>query len=295
MTRSTRLSGLVGLVLLVAFGAWLAARTLDGRDDRGGLGDEPGVAHVHGLGVNPADGALHVATHYGTFRIPEGGSAERVGGSYQDTMGFTVTGPDTFLGSGHPDVAGMRAGQPGLLGLIESSDAGRTWANQSLSGEVDFHALAYAHGQVYGWDSTSSEFMVSADQRTWDIRSTLPLHGFAVDPADADRVVAVTAGGVQASSDGGRTWSAPFGPRLVVIAWAPRGALWGVDAAGAVQRSDDRGQRWEPVGRLPGEPQALNATSDALWAAAAAHDEPTGIYRSGDDGQTWQLRYRDPG
>lgn len=288
---STRSTQLVALLLLAGVSMLISGC---GDEERSKPSEEPGVAHVHGLGINPADGALLVATHYGTFRIADGGSPERVGASYQDTMGFTVAGPDAFLGSGHPDVAGMQAGQPGLLGLIESRDGGRSWINLSLAGEADFHALAYAHERVYGWDSTSERFMVSRDRRSWETRSTLTIYGFAVDPADPDHIVAATPNGVRASNDEGRTWSAPITPRLVVIAWAPTGALWGVDTGGSVYRSGDRGQRWEPTGRLSGEPQALNATDDVLWAAAGAHAEPTGIYRSDDDGRTWQLRYRDP-
>jgi hypothetical protein len=37
-----------------------------------------GFEHVHGLGVDPADGMLYAATHYGLFRVPEVGEAERV-------------------------------------------------------------------------------------------------------------------------------------------------------------------------------------------------------------------------
>ena len=51
---------------------------------------------THELG-EPADGSLIVATRYGSFRLPAGdGDAERIGDSYQDTMGFTVAGPDHF-------------------------------------------------------------------------------------------------------------------------------------------------------------------------------------------------------
>ncbi|MPY94298.1 MAG: exo-alpha-sialidase [Acidimicrobiia bacterium] len=239
---------------------------------------------MHGLGVNPGDGALYVATHHGTFRIPEGGSAERVGSSSQDTMGFTVAGPDRFLGSGHPDVAGMQAGQPGLLGLIESSDAGRSWVSRSLSGEVDFHALAFAHGQVYGWDATSARLMVSADAQVWETRTQMPMHSFAVDPADPDRLVAAMPGGLRSSSDGGRMWSRLLGPELVLVSWAPDGVLWGLAQDGAVLRSSDGGEEWESAGHLPGDAQALSATSEAVWAAAAADGEPTGIYRSRDGG-----------
>jgi hypothetical protein len=256
-------------------------------------GEEQGVAHVHGLGINPADESLYVATHYGMFRIADGRAAERVGPSLQDTMGFTVVGPNSFLGSGHPDVAAMRAGQPGLLGLIESSDGGQSWTSRSLSGEVDFHVLAYAHDRVYGWDSTSGQLMISTDRETWEVRSKIQLHGFAVDPVDPARLVTATPGGVRISNDEGRTWSDPLGPTLATIAWAPNGTLWGVDLVGAVVRSDDRGQQWQATGaNLPGEAQALTAAGDAVWAAAGGQDEPTRIYSS-VDGLSWDLRYRD--
>jgi hypothetical protein len=151
-------------VALAAAG-WAVVRLAD----RGGssaplAADDPGIAHVHGLGLNPADGTLNVATHFGTFRIDRDKTVQRLGSSFQDTMGFTVAGPNQFLGSGHPDVQAVRAGQPPRLGLIESNDAGVTWKPVSLSGEVDFHGLAAAHGRVYGWDSGTGRFMVSMDR-----------------------------------------------------------------------------------------------------------------------------------
>lgn len=257
------------------------------------LGDDPGVSHVHGLGINPADGALIVATHNGSFRIPaDGDEAERIGDSFQDTMGFTVAGPDHFLGSGHPDVAGMRAGQPGRLGLIESLDAGATWTSISLSGEVDFHGLAFAHDQVYGWDSGTGQFMVSADRQDWDTRSTLDLYGFAVDPDDADHIIGATPDDSVESTDGGRTWNETDGRGFVALSWDTDAGLWGVDARGGIWHHTDGG--WELAGTLPGQPQALLATADGLYAAAHDDAEVTGIYRSTDDGATWDLRYRDP-
>lgn len=55
------------------------------------------LAHVHGLGVNPANGDLYAATHFGLFRVPAYGAAERVGEGQPDTMGITVVGADHFL------------------------------------------------------------------------------------------------------------------------------------------------------------------------------------------------------
>jgi photosystem II stability/assembly factor-like uncharacterized protein len=277
------------LVIVLLALTWAAVRVLGGG---GSSSANPGVAHVHGLGVNPADSSLYVATHHGTFRIRGDEPAERVGDNAQDTMGFTVAGPDHFLASGHPDVKGVRQGQPGRLGLIESTDAGNTWSTLSLSGEVDFHALAFAHGRTYGWDSTTGRFMVSSDQRAWDTRSTTRLTSFAVDPTNPDHIVAGAAAGLIGSSDGGRTWQPRSGPALVVLSWDTTSGLVGADIDGTVHRSTDSGRSWSQHGRLPGRPQAFLATADVLYAAAE-DDGRTGIYRSTAEGRTWRLRYRD--
>jgi hypothetical protein len=112
---------------------------------------DPGPIHVHGLGINPKDGALFVATHTGLFRAAKGErKARRIADRFQDTMGFTVVGPDRFLGSGHPD---GRERLPAFLGLIESRDAGESWRPISLLGKRDFHVLEASGRRVYGFGS----------------------------------------------------------------------------------------------------------------------------------------------
>ena len=282
---------IVASLALMAALVWALAGSGSEVPGKASPGEDPGVAHVHGLGVNPADDSLYVATHTGTFRIPDDGQAERVGESYQDTMGFTVAGPDRFLGSGHPDVAGIQQGQPSRLGLIESTDAGKTWEPLSLSGDADFHGLAFAHQRVYGWDATSGRFMVSKDLTTWDTRSTVQLFGFAVDPRDPDHVVGASPDGLLDSVDGGRTWEPVDSPRLVALSWDPEMGLWGVEPDGTVHRREEAGSTWEQQSRLPGQPEAMLARDGVLYAAAL-EDDITGIYRS-DDGTTWRLVYRD--
>ena len=251
-----------------------------------------GVAHVHGLGINPANGDLYAASHFGLFRVPADGKAERVGNIVQDTMGFTVVGPDRFLASGHPGLndKGLRKpGRPPLLGLIESADGGRSWKPLSLLGEADFHSLVAAHGQVYGYDSTGGRFMVSPDGKQWETRSRLA-GGFAVDPADADHLVAMTERGLAESGDGGRSWESMEGPQLAFLSWGAEQGLWGVSPAGETYRRIDG--RWEPRKALPGEPQALLVTGDELYAAASSGDA-TAIYVSSDGGRSWRMRYSD--
>ena len=289
-----RLIFLLAAVVAVAALGWVAFRLAQGGGSPSALpADDPGVAHVHGLGIDPSDGSLYVATHHGTFRIARDESAERVGASFQDTMGFTVAGPKRFLGSGHPDLDGARKGQPPRLGLIESTDAGKSWRAVSLSGEVDFHGLAAAHDRVYGWDSGTGRFMVSSDGRTWETRSTQALAAFAVDPKNPDHIVGSGPQGLLDSTDGGRTWQARSGPALAVLSWDAAAGLIGADGGGRVHRSSDGGASWAPLGNLAGNPQALLATGTVFYAAAADSDGTTGIYRSADGGRTWDLYYRD--
>ncbi len=254
---------------------------------------ETGVVHVHGLGVDPGDGTLYAATHSGLFEVPEDGRARRIANRYQDTMGFTIAGPGTFLGSGHPDLREDDV-RPPLLGLIESTDKGQTWKRLSLHGKADFHALHARHGLVYGYDSTSGTFMVSRDKLSWDRRAQLPMRDFAVSPSDADVVLATTSRGLARSADGGRSWAGVNGaPTLAILSWATPDSLYGVDPAGKVHHSGDGGATWTARGNAGGEPEAITVDSrggsEVLYVAATER----GILTSRDGGRTFTVRYTD--
>ncbi len=285
------------LALLLAIGV-IAALLLGGvlwfgRDGGGAslsdvLEQDPGPVHVHGLGINPADGALFIATHTGLWRAPTGSTAaERVGDSKQDTMGFSVVGPDRFLGSGHPDTPDL----PPLLGLIESKDAGRTWTSISLLGEADFHVLRSTGRRVYGWDSSNERLMVSRnDGRKWT-QEQAP--GLVVDlaphPANATRVVASTDQGLYVSNDEGRKWKPLPSSAVGLLAWPTAARLYMVDGAGGVSASRNGGRQWNTVGDVGGQPAAFMAhgTSELY---AALHDGT--VKRSADGGRSWSVRSR---
>lgn len=284
---ATWLIGL-GIAGIVAVAAVIVSNATGSEDD---VSTAESVAHVHGLGIDPSDGVLHVATHNGLYRMPDEGPVERVSADRHDFMGFTVAGPDRFLASGHPGIgtsAFQELDRP-LFGLIESTDGGRTWKAVSLSGEVDFHGLEAAHGNVYGFDSTSGRLLVSTDGgNTWEDRSSLPIGDLAVDPADEDSVVASTAEGLAESTDGGRSWQLLDGPPVVFLDWHAERGLWGLDGQGTVHHRD--GDTWEPVEQLGGSPQALLVHDDGV--VASIDDGSTVIHSSGD-GHDWSVLYRD--
>jgi len=276
-------------VALVAALSVTVASCDGGEDEPSTAAPEPGIYHVHGLGIDPVDGSLYAATHYGLFRVPEGGGARRVGDSYQDTMGFTVVGPEHFLGSGHPDL--QDPDLPPLLGLIESTDAGHSWQPLSLLGKADFHALSFRHGMVHGYDATNERFMVSADRQSWVTRSQpAGLVSFAVDPTSPDHVLATTSSGLLRSTDGGRTWDSASAPPLAFLSWADDGTLAAAGADARIYVSSDSGAGWSEVGALPGLPEAFLAVDDGTLIAAV---QAAGLYDSTDGGSTWRLRYRD--
>ncbi|MGQ0717430.1 MAG: F510_1955 family glycosylhydrolase [Pseudonocardiales bacterium] len=245
-----------------------------------GTSSGPVFEHVHGLGVDPADGAIYVATHDGLFRTRSNG-LQLVGAAGRDLMGFTVAGPGTFLSSGHP---GPGEQVPNPLGLAESRDGGTTWTTLSLAGEVDFHALDVSPGTVYGYDATNRVLRASTDGgHSWESRAALSALDIAVDPSDPAGVLATVQGGVATSRDGGRTFSAPTGPQLAYLSWAPDGTVYGIGLDGALFTRTDGARGWQQAGVVPGgRPQALTVTKDALLAATAG-----GVYHSDDRGRTF--------
>lgn len=273
---------LLALTLVVAIALASACGGDEGADDGGALADV-GPEHVHGLGINPADGALYIATHTGLFRMPPGAEASsRVGDSLQDTMGFAVVGPDRFIGSGHPD---LRDELPPLLGLITSSDAGRSWESVSLLGEADFHALRADGERVLGYDASGDRLMRSDDGgRTWTTLTTPgELHDVVADPARPDRLVASSPAGRLGSADGGASWSSRPGPPAL-LAWPASDTLYAIGGDGAVAVSADGGRSWRETGAVPGEPAAVTAPSrDVL--VVALHDGR--LMSSADGGRSW--------
>jgi hypothetical protein len=243
------------------------------------------LAHVHGLGVDPADGTVYAASHFGVFKLVAGRDPERVGDRTQDTMGFVVAGPNHFLGSGHPDRRETTSAPH--LGLIESTDAGKTWRTLSLEGAADFHALQTRHSRVYGYNSQTGQLMVSEDLQNWDTRGRVPMADFAVSPESPDVLLATAEQGVVRSADGGRTFApVPGSPRLVLLDWPAAGTLVGIAPDGTVHVSQDSAATWTAGGRVTGSPAALatNGEEEVFVATESA------IYASTDNGKTFTVR-----
>lgn len=242
---------------------------------------EAGLGHVHGLGVDPGDGTLFVASHFGVFRVNGDGTSERIADRWQDTMGFAVVGPGHFLGSGHPD---LKEDLPSSLGLIESTDAAQTWEPVSLLGDSDLHAIEPVGDRIYAYDSTAAALIMTDNRKDWTTITQQPLYDLAAEPKAPGVVYATTDRGVLITSTNGSVpQPVPAAPVLTAIDWQPDGPLVGIAPDGAVMTSPN-GLDWKAVGELDGPAEALDAVAGS-WHAATS----SGVYKSTDGGQTWAI------
>lgn len=235
----------------------------------------PELGHVHGLGLNPGDDRLHVATHDGLF-VLEDGEASRIGEATHDLMGFSVAGKNRFLASGHP----VGGSLPEPMGLVHSDDGGMTWEQVSLGGEADLHGLDVDGDVIVAHDSVGGRILISDDGgQTFDTLAEMQALDVAL-LADGEVLVAGADGALTRFDDesGERL---PEAPGLVTIDRAPLG-LVGVGPEGQVWISPDA-ESWTSRGQLDGVPAALE-TGTARWYAATS----TGIYASDDEGASWQ-------
>ncbi|WP_072690420.1 F510_1955 family glycosylhydrolase [Rhodococcus marinonascens] len=224
------------------------------------------LSHLHGLYVD-ADGTVLAGTHTGLFALDSSGTPARVGTSDDDFMGLTgIPVSDTLFASGHPGQSSTAANP---LGLRSSTDGGKSWAERSFAGQVDFHTLAADESTMVGFDGTDGLLVSTDGGSTWTPGATLPATSLAVTTSG---IWAIAGQGVQHSTDGARVFSTVTdAPALVMLAGAGD-ALWGIDNDGYAWRSRE-GADWQRLARV-GQVAALTA-KDYETAYAAT---PTSLY-----------------
>lgn len=248
---------------------------------------DPGPEHVHGLGFDATRDILYIATHTGMFELlADAEKPSRIGDSFQDTMGFTLVSPEFFLGSGHPD---LREKLPSHLGLLKSTDRGRSWDPVSLLGKTDFHVLRAQDKTVYGFDARSERLLASTDAgRSW--KRLIPpeaLIDLAIDPKNSEHLLASGGAILYESADGGRTWKAVANGLAGYLAWPTSGRAYLADPTGSFFAAPRASGPWRSRGEIGSPPAALLAV-DERTLFAALHDGT--IVRSGDGGATWKVR-----
>ncbi|TMR93570.1 F510_1955 family glycosylhydrolase [Nonomuraea basaltis] len=283
-------TGAAGVVLGVALAGCGQASPEHG----GAAEPDLGIGHVHGLGVDPADGALYVAGHYGLFKVTSPTTMARVADRNQDHMGFTIVGPKTFLASGHPSAEDVSPERPPHLGLIRSADAGVTWKTVSADGSADFHSIQPAGDNLYAFDSQTSKIWRSLDGgATWTQGSEGQAIDLGAGAEQPSRVYATTPDGLKVSEDGGVSFTGVTkAPLLSHVDVLPGEMLVGAGADGQIHTSPDAGKTWTAAGKLPGQASAFTAVDRQRLLAAL---EDGTVLESKDGGKTFATAFRAAG
>ena len=151
---------------------------------------------------------------------------------------------------------------PNFLGLLRSTDGGKTWTAVSRLADADLHKIVLRHDRLYAFDAVLSAMLTSTDGGKTFKEEFTPrglMIDFEVDPADPERMVASL---TRAVSDRGRRTlvAAADRRRGDRLSWPEEQALYRADKDGTVRLSSDGGTRWRDVGRVGGEPYELRAT-----------------------------------
>ncbi len=210
------------------------------------------ITHIHAVARDPKSGELLLATHEGLVRQHDGELVQT--GPVIDLMGFAVAPDGTYYASGHP---GVGVDLPSPVGLIISTDAGRTWRVASRGGQSDFHALTASPAGVVGFDGALRS---STDTTTWTSRSIqAPPRTLAAAPTSGT-LLATTQAGLLISRDTGGTWR-PLSPpgTASLVAWADEQTIVIATATGQLGVSTDTGASWTLNPKRLGTPEALFA------------------------------------
>jgi hypothetical protein len=174
------------------------------------------IEHLHGAGYPNDKEAFVIATHNGLYKY-EGGKWLEANSEKHDYMGFYPYS-EGFYSSGHPE-EGSDLKNP--LGLIKSTDYGKSMEKLAFYGETDFHYLAagYESGAVYVLNQEpnssleSGLYLTEDEGENWSKKEmsgfdSTGIGGMAVHPTDKNTMAIASRDGLFLSEDGGDNFSA---------------------------------------------------------------------------------------
>lgn len=169
------------------------------------------LEHIHGLGYTSDGKQILIPAHNGLVSYSEG-QWKNINAPKHDYMGFQTV-DNGFYSSGHPAPG---SGLKNPMGIVKSTDFGKTLSKLGLEGENDFHGMAvgYKSHAIYVINEqpnskmdSSGLFYSTDDAKTWNKSISVGLNeeptAIAVHPTNEKMVVIGTKTGLLASDDFG--------------------------------------------------------------------------------------------
>ena len=221
------------------------------------------VSHIHSIKV--FGDKLLLGTHEGLFEYQAANTMKRISSEDLDVMGLGSVGK-TIYASGHP---GAKSKLPNPMGLISSSDSGKTWKKISLQGTVDFHMLEVGKSDIYGADSGTGQLMYSPDLGvSWLLLGENKYSDIAILDAKSGSAYGLRSGALVRTTNAFKTTSAVKTSRL----WSSVEAL-GTDlyasSAKSIYSSLDGGKSWKKIATLSSEISSITMNAKIFVAVTA--------------------------
>ena len=260
------LSGLIASFLL------LGANTAVGSGQSIGT-----ISHIHS--VRAFGDQVILGTHEGLFRYVDQKTVQLMGPEIFDIMGLAVFGKKLYA-SGHP---GPGSKLPEPVGLLLSTDSGKSWKKLGLQGEVDFHLLESAGADMYGVDSGSGNLMYSNNAgKKWTSRGKNVVSDIAINPLKGGAALALRDGKLIATQNSFTTMrNVNSTPAFTSLDWITGSLL--ATGGKSLYRSTDSGMSWKKLSDFPED--ASTVTQSAKIIAVVAGNS---IYKSTDSGKTFK-------
>ena len=273
------MSGAVGAVAVigVAVVAFLVSRP-------SGASASPwsrlGTQDVHSLAfVGDDPNRLLFGHHGGISASSDGGRSWQPLGTRSDAMSLGAASDGSIVIAGHEVFAASR-------------DDGRTWENiPAALPSLDIHGFArdpVDPARMWAYLATGGLWESRDRGQTWDrVQQENVLFPVAVSATGATRLFGVTANGLAASDDGGRTWRSVATPEIYPIASLAAttdGSVLVAGGQGGLARSVDGGATWSVL-PFDGKPAAIAVTAQGETIGIVT--QSTEFFRSDDGGQTW--------
>jgi photosystem II stability/assembly factor-like uncharacterized protein len=235
------------------------------------------ISHIHS--VRAFGDQVILGTHEGLFRYVNQKTVQLMGPEIFDIMGLAVFGKKLYA-SGHP---GPGSKLPEPVGLILSTDSGKSWKKLGLQGEVDFHLLESAGADMYGVDSGSGNLLYSNNAgKKWTSRGKNVVSDIAVNPAKVGSALALRDGKLISTQNSfTKMRNVNSTPAFTSLDWITGSLL--ASGGKSLYRSTDSGMSWKMLSDFPED--ASTVTQSAKIIAVVAGNS---IYKSTDGGKTFK-------
>ncbi|XID96027.1 F510_1955 family glycosylhydrolase [Paenibacillaceae bacterium WGS1546] len=252
--------------------------------------------HLHGLGYSADGKRLMIPVHNG-LKVYANGAWSDAPGEKHDYMGFSAV-DNGFYSSGHP-APSSKYKNP--LGLVKSTDDGKTIAVLALEGEVDLHGMAagYRSHALYVVNPQSNSKMsqvglfYSKDEgKTWTSSPATGLQGqmttMAVHP-DKESIVAIgTTAGAYLSKDHGQTFTTLVpGRQISAISFMNSNDVWVAGADASLVKINTESKVSATLKSPTKDEITYVAQNPANPNELAIATEQKDVYLSTESGVTW--------